>query len=310
MSGESDPGPTADGPATDAASRSGASGRPSGFASLSVERRAAVARFLAVLEREYTTLLRTRSLLALAFGFAVVVVGLAWVAGTTGYVPATLNLLTPVEVLVPALAVAFGYEAVLGDRTRGELDVIRTYPLDRREYLLAVYVGRATGLLFAVLVPLFVVAALVATTGGAKTSVVASHAGADSFVLYVRFVVLTALLALVALAVAVAVSAAASGPRSAAALGLGAVFALVVGLDLAIVAGLGAAFPADALPVVLAFSPTGAYRGLVLGNVLDVALAAAPSAGAPLLSLAGLVVWLVGSLGLAVLAVAPVGSRR
>lgn len=303
MSGESDPGPAA-------ASGSEESGSSSGFGSISVERRAAVARFLAVLEREYTTVLRTRSLLALALGFAVVVVGLAWVAGTTGYVPATLNLLTPIEVLVPVLAVAFGYEAVLGDRARGELDVVRTYPLDRREYLLAVYVGRAIGLLFAVLVPLFLVVGLVAATGGAKTSVVASHAGADSFVLYVRFVVLTALLALVSLAVAVAVSAAAGGRRSAVALGLGAVFALVVGIDLAVVAGIGVAFPPDALPVVLAFSPTGAYRGLVLGSVLDVALAEAPSTGAPLLSLAGLLAWLVGSLALATLAVAPVGSRR
>jgi ABC-2 type transport system permease protein len=309
VSGDSD-----SSPAVDAAPRSRessrASGRASGLASLSVERRAAVARFLAVLEREYTTLLRTRSLLALAFGFAVVVVGLAWVAGTTGYVPAALNLLTPVEVLVPALAVAFGYEAVLGDRTRGELDVVRTYPLDRREYLLAVYVGRATGLLFAVLVPLLLVAGLVAATGGARTDVLASHAGADSFVLYVRFVVLTALLALVSLAVAVAVSAAAGGRRSAVALGLGAVFALVVGVDLAVVAGIGVAFPPDALPVVLALSPTGAYRGLVLGSVLDVALAEAPSAGVPLLSLAGLLAWLVGSLALATLAVAPAGSRR
>jgi ABC-2 type transport system permease protein len=276
----------------------------------SAERRAALVRFLAAVEREYTTVLRTRSLLAVAVGFGAVVVGLAWIAGTTGYVPAVLNLLTPVEVLVPALAVAFGYEAVLGDRLRGELDVIRTYPLDRREYLLAVYLGRAVVLLFAVLVPLFLVAGLVALTGGAKTSVVASHAGADSFVLFVRFVVLTALLALVALAVAVAVSAAAGGPRAAAALGLGVVVVLVVGVDLAIVAGLGSAFPPEALPVVLAFSPTGAYRGLVLGSVLDVALAEAPSAGTPLLSLAGLLVWLVGALALATFAVAPAGSRR
>jgi hypothetical protein len=61
---------------------------------------------------------------------------------------------------------------------------------------------------------------------------------------------------------------------------------------------------------VLALSPTGAYRGLVLGSVLDVALAAAPSAGAPLLSLAGLFVWLAGSLAAAIAAVAPLESRR
>lgn len=298
MSGESD------------ADRAAGSGTRSRLAGLSPERRVARDRFLAVVEREYTTVLRTRSLLALAGGFGAVVVGLAWVAGTTGYVPTVLNLLTPVEVLVPALAVAFGYEAVLGDRTRGELDVVRTYPLERWEYLLAVYLGRSVVLLFAVLVPLFLVAVLVALTGGAKTSVLASHAGADSFVLFVRFVVLSGLLALVSLAVAVAVSAAAGGPRSAAALGIGAVLALVVGIDLAIVAGLGTAFPSDALSVVLAFSPTGAYRGLVLGSVLDVSLAEAPSSGAPLLSLAGLLAWILGPLALAVLAVAPAGSRR
>lgn len=298
MSGESD------------ADRAAGSGTRSGLAGLSPERWVALDRFLAVVEREYTTVLRTRSLLALAGGFGAVVVSLAWVAGTTGYVPAVLNLLTPVEVLVPALAVAFGYGAVLGDRTRGELDVVRTYPLERREYLLAVYLGRSVILLFAVLVPLFLVAVLVALTGGAKTSVLASHAGADSFVLFVRFVVLSGLLALVSLAVAVAVSAAAGGPRSAAALGIGAVFALTVGIDLAIVAGIGTAFPSDALPIVLAFSPTGAYRGLVLGSVLDVSLAEAPSSGAPLLSLAGLLAWLLGSLALAVLAIAPAGSRR
>lgn len=274
------------------------------------EQRGALTRILAVVEREHTTVLRTRSLLAVAVGYAVAVVGLAWIAGTTGYVPAVLNLLTPVEVLVPALAIAFGYEAVLGDRTRGELDVIRTYPLAHWEYVLAVYVGRAIGLLFAVLVPLTLVAVLVTLTGGTKTSVIASHAGTDSFVLYVRFVVLTALLALVTLAVAVAVSAAAAGPRSAAALGLGTAFALVVGIDLVIVAGLGSVFPPDLLPVFLAGSPTGAFRGLVLGSVLDVALTDTPAAGAPLLSLVGLLVWAGGSLVLGALWMTPARSRR
>lgn len=302
MSGDSESDPASESAFT-AASQSGLGRRLA-------EQRGALTRILAVVEREHTTVLRTRSLLAVAVGYAVAVVGLAWIAGTTGYVPAVLNLLTPVEVLVPALAIAFGYEAVLGDRTRGELDVIRTYPLAHWEYVLAVYVGRAIGLLFAVLVPLTLVAVLVTLTGGTKTSVIASHAGTDSFVLYVRFVVLTALLALVTLAVAVAVSAAAAGPRSAAALGLGTAFALVVGIDLVIVAGLGSVFPPDLLPVFLAGSPTGAFRGLVLGSVLDVALTDTPAAGAPLLSLVGLLVWAGGSLVLGALWMTPARSRR
>lgn len=271
--------------------------------------RAAVDRFLAVVERELTTTVRTRSVLALAVGFAVVVVGLGWVGGTVGYVPAVLNLLTPTELLVPVLALAFGFRAVLGDAERGELDVLRTYPVERTEYVLGVYVGRATALVVVLLVPYLLVGLLVAVAGGAGTSVVASHAGADSVLLYVRFVVLTVLLGLVALAVALAISAAAAGARSAVALAVGAALVLGVGFDLAIVGGLGGGYVSEgAVRWLLALSPTGAFRGLVLRTVLDPVLSGASGSGLP--DLVGLVLWFVGALFVALVTVAPVRWRR
>lgn len=268
-----------------------------------------VDRLLAAVERELTTVLRTRAFLALAVGFAAVVIGLTWTGGAAGYLPAVLTLLTPVEVLVPALALAFGYRAIRGDATRDELAVVRTFPVSRSTYVLGVYLGRAAALLVAVLVPLLAVVPVVVLTGGTKTDVIASFAGADSFVLYVRFVVLVAAFALVALAVALAVSTTARSDRSALVAAITVALLVVVGLDLAVVIGLGVGLVGDAgLGYLLALSPNSAFRSLVLETVVGAAAPAGPTTH-PAVAVFGLLAWLVAALALAAVAVwAP--SRR
>jgi ABC-2 type transport system permease protein len=263
--------------------------------------RRALDRLFAVVGRELTTVVRTRAYVALAVSFALIVGGLAWTANTVGYVPLVLDLLTPVEVLVVALAVAFGYRAVLGDRERGELDVVRTYPVSRPTFVLGVYLGRASALLVAVLVPLAAVAVLVPVFGGVGTGVIASHAGTDSPAVYARFVALTALFTLVVAAAAVAVSAAARTGRSGLALAVTLGLALAVGFDAGILAGLaGGAISEGALQWLLALSPNSAYRGLVLETVVGgVGETGVPTAS-PAASALGLVGWLAGTLAVAV----------
>ena len=73
-------------------------------------------RLFAVADRELTTVVRTPAYVLAAAGFVVVVLGLALASGLTGYVPLAVDLLAPVEVLVPLLAVAFGYRS-LGEGT-------------------------------------------------------------------------------------------------------------------------------------------------------------------------------------------------
>ncbi|WP_135827612.1 ABC transporter permease [Halorussus halobius] len=271
--------------------------------------RESVDRLFVVASRELTTVARTRAFLALAAGFAALVAALAWSAEPTGYAPLVLDLLTPVEVLVPALALAFGYRTVLGDRERGELDVVRTYPVSRATFVVGAYLGRAAALLVAVVVPLFGVAALVPAVGGVGTTVVASHAAADSPVLYVRFVVLAAAFALVLMAVAMAVSATARSTRAGLAVAVALGLALVVGFDAGIVAGLaGGVVGDDALGLALGASPNSAFRGLVLSTVVGGVESSAPVAD-PAASLFGLAAWLVGSLGLAAVTVWS-GRRR
>lgn len=266
-------------------------------------------RLLAVVGRELDTVVRTRAYAAVAVGFAVVVVGLAWQGGVPGYVPLTLDLLTPLEALVPVLAVGFGYRAVLGDARRGEVEVLRTYPLTRAEFVLGVYLGRAVVVLAVVVLPLLVAGALAATTGGARTSVIAAHGGADSPILYVRFVLLTAVFALVVLAVAIAASAAATSLRAAVAIAVLLVVGLVVGLDLGLVAALSGGYVGEGeLQWLLGLSPNSAYRGLVLETVVRPVSAAEVAAANPLVSLVGLVLWFVGGLAAAVRTVWPSGE--
>jgi ABC-2 type transport system permease protein len=255
-----------------------------------------VDRLFTVVDRELRTVARTRSFLAVGLGFAAVVVGLAWSGGAASYVTTTLDLLTPVEVLVPAVAVAFGYRAVLGDIDRGEIEMVRTFPVTRAEFVLGVYLGRAGWLVPVVLLPLAVSGLLVALSGGPGTTVIASHAASDSPLLFVRFVALTIAFALVALAVAVAVSAVARSVRAAIALGVAALVVLVVGLDLGIVLGLAGGLDEGAVQWLLAASPNSAYRGLVLETVVQPVTATGVRTAAPVASALGLAAWLAGAL--------------
>lgn len=259
-----------------------------------------------IVKRELRTVIRTRTFLLLAFALTIVLLGIAWVGGgiTAGYVPTTVDLLTPLELLVPIVAVAFGYRAVLADKRRGELDVFETYPLESWQIVGGVYLGRAAGLVAAVGIPLVLVGLAVALTGTQEIRIFATHTGADSPVLFARLIVLTILFALVVLAVAIAISAIASTTRSALALGVVALIILLVGADLAIVYGLGAGFIGDgSLLHALALSPISAFRGLVLDTAVVVAAGTGPQTAAPLASILGLVAWGVVSLAVATLAV-------
>lgn len=246
-----------------------------------------------VFGRELKTVARTRGYALLTGGFALLVLAIALTGGTSGYVPLVLSLLTPVELLVPLLAGAFGYAAVAGG-DRDEIDLHRTFPVTRGEYVGGVYLARLSALLVAAAVPLTAVAVAVPLFGAADTFLPQST-GLDSPVLYLRFVSLTAAFGATVLAVFHLVSAVSTAGRRAAVAALLAFLTLVFGFDAAAVVGLdlggGAAAAAFAL-----LSPNGAYRELVLSLVV------APVTGDPVAladvvaSAFVLVAWLVVSL--------------
>lgn len=254
--------------------------------------RARVRPVMAVAAREVVTLARTRAVAMLAVAFALTTVGVALVtdAPARGYVPAVIDLLTPMELLVPVLAVALGYRAILGDATRGELEVLRTYPLRPWQHVAGAFLGRAVGVVAVVVLSLGLVGVLVAVTPAETVRIYATHETADSPLLFARFVVLTAALGLVFLAIALAISALARSTRGAIAAGAAVLLVALLALEVAIAQGLAGGWVAeDRLAFVLALVPNGAYRGLVLETAVTVtpgdARAASPVASA--VSLAG-----------------------
>ena len=255
-----------------------------------------------IIGRELRTIVRTRTFFILTLAFAAVVLGITWISGSVraGYVPTLVDLLTPLELLVPVVAIAFGYRAILGDAERGELDVLQTYPVSSREIVFGVYIGRAIGLLTAIVAPLVIAALTVFAVEDEGRTLYASHSGVDSPILFARFIVLTLLFALTVLAIALAISAIVSGTRSAIALSVVALVVLLIGLDLALVYGFSAGMIGDgSLVYALAISPLSAYRGLVFESAIVVAAGTGPAAASPIASLLSFLVWTAASLGVA-----------
>jgi ABC-2 type transport system permease protein len=259
-----------------------------------------VGQLLALAQREFDTVVRTRTYAGLGVTFAFVVVALPSLGGLAGYLPLVLDLLTPVEILIPVLAFGFGTWTVLADAQSGELDVVRTYPIERWTYVLGAYLGRAVALLVVILVPLAVLGLAVPVVRQPATSVLASHGTVDSTVYLFRFAALTCVYALVTLAMAMAVSSLARSRRSGVAAAVLALLVVVLGFDLLVVLGVGQGpIGGDTLAIVLGASPPAAFRGLVLQTAAAGLVDTGPPVANTVASLLGLGSWLAASLAVA-----------
>lgn len=258
-------------------------------------------RLVATFEREFRTVVRTRVYAVVALGFALSVLTLAIVGGVSSYVGVVLDLVVPLEVLVPVLSAAFGYRALLADERSGELPIVRTFPLGRTTYVAGILLARAVAVVVAVLVPLLVLTVTTPLLTGGSSRYLLRQTTYDGPVLFVRFTLLTLVASVVFLAAVLAVSAVARRTRSAIALVTVLLVALTVGLDLLIVSGYALSlFSPETLPWLLPLSPASAYRGLVYGLVIDPATAASLQAGSTLLNAGGLLVWFLLSVAGAV----------
>jgi ABC-2 type transport system permease protein len=256
----------------------------------------------AVFRREVSTVIRTRAYLALGLGYAAVVVGAAWFSGgaESGYLPVAAALATPSELVVPVVGFALGYRVVLNDRATGELEVLKTYGIEKWEYVIGVYTGRLLALTVGVVAPLVVVGVLSWVYAGPHTTVLAWHGGADSPLLLVRFAVLTVFFAASVLSVSVAVSAVSGSVRSSLAAVVLVWLAIALGADIGTISALVVdAVGEDAVVWLTAVSPNTAYRGLVLETVVGVAVGEV-RATSVVASTVSLFVWTVVPLAVAV----------
>ena len=245
--------------------------------------------------RELQTVVRTRNYLLLSVGLFAVFVGLLRGDGfESGYVPSAVDLLLPVELLVPLVAVALGYRAFSGDND--DRPVLRTYPVSTPALVGGVFVGRFVGLAGIVGGPLAIVGGVIAVTEGPPSRVFATHGGVDSPILFIRFIALTLCFGAVVLAMAMAVSVLVRTGQAALAAALAVLIAVIAGGDLLVLVGLTADTITDELlGTILAMSPNSAYRGLVLELVVGVATDEAGAIDVPV-AVSSLTGWLLGSL--------------
>lgn len=261
-------------------------------------------RIQAIAARELVSVFRSRSTYVLFGGFLLVSFGIVLASGSDpDYLPTAVDLLLPMELLVPAVAVALGYRTIAADTRRGELAVFDTYPLPSWGYVFGVYVGRMLALVVVIGVPLLLVGIYLATVTPDRPTLFATHQGVDSPLIFVRFVFLTLCFGGTVLAMALAASALARSRRSALVAGIVLLFVVVIAIDLLVVRGLaGDQIAGDQLRTVLAFSPASGYRGLVFETVLSPATEGGRSHASTSLSALGLLGWTVLSLVLTTVA--------
>ena len=108
--------------------------------------------------KEFRDRLRNRWVLAVALVFAVFSLVIAYAGGaqqgTVGLRSlefTVTSLVSLVIYLVPLIALLLGFDAIVGERERGSLDLLLAHPVTRGELLLGKYLGLALALALAML---------------------------------------------------------------------------------------------------------------------------------------------------------------
>lgn len=157
--------------------------------------------------------------------------------------------------LAPLLALMMSFDSIAGERDRGTLGLLLTYPAGRGEILMGKFLAHVAALGIATGIGLGSAGVVAALYGGA---------GADSIVALIRLIVTATLLGAVFLALGYALSALAKSPTAAAGLAAGLWLVFVVLFDLgllgAVVADNGGFFTQKIFPWVMVANPADAFR--------------------------------------------------
>ena len=120
--------------------------------------------------KEFWDRIRNRWVLAVALVFTVFALAIAYFGGAqqgaVGFrsIEFTIaSLVSLVIYLIPLIALVLGFDAVVGERERGSLDLLLSMPITRLELLLGKYFGLAAALAFSTVAGFGLVAIVLAT---------------------------------------------------------------------------------------------------------------------------------------------------
>ncbi len=254
--------------------------------------------------KEFRDRLRNRWVLAVAlvftaFSLAITYFGSAaqGVVGPRSIELTIASLVSLVIYLIPLIALLLGFDAIVGERERGSLDLLLAHPLTRLELLLGKYLGLAAALTLSTLIGFALVGVLLWQRFG--------QAGLYH---YSGFVLSSILLGLAFLSLALLISVLARDRTRASGLAISLWFVLVLVFDLALMGVLVASqgqVGGDALAYVLLLNPADLFRILNVFALDDVrrlyglAAVVPPSLGQPWLLGSAMLGWILAPLALA-----------
>jgi Cu-processing system permease protein len=219
--------------------------------------------------KEFRDRLRNRWVLAVALVFAVFSLVIAYAGGaqqgTVGLRSlefTVTSLVSLVIYLVPLIALLLGFDAVVGERERGSLDLLLAYPITRGELLLGKYLGLALALALAMLAGLATVGVMLVWQFGNR-----------ALFHYAGFVISALLMGLAFLSLAVLVSVLVRDRTRASGAAIVLWFLFVLVFDLVLLGVLVATaghYGGAIFPYLLLLNPTDVFRIINVFSANDV----------------------------------------
>jgi Cu-processing system permease protein len=262
----------------------------------------------ALAAKEFSDRLRNRWVLAVALVFTVFSLLITYFGGAAqGQIgPRSIevtiaSLVSLVIYLIPLIALLLGFDAIVGERERGSLDLLLALPITRLELLLGKYLGLAAALGLSTLAGFALVAGLLW-----------QRFGMAGLYHYGGFMASSVLLGLAFLSLALLLSVLARDRTRASGLAIALWFALVLVYDLLLLGllvasggELGGLLVGDRVAYVLLLNPADVFRILNVFSLDDMArlygLASVvpPALGNPWLMGGAMLAWIVAPLALA-----------
>ena len=222
-----------------------------------------------IARKEFWDRIRSRWVLAVAVIFTVFALVIAYFGaaqqGAVGFKSIELTIASLVSLviyLVPLIALILGYDAIVGERERGSLDLLLSLPITRLELLLGKYLGLAAALAFSTV------------AGFGLVGVVLSYGiGLTGFLDYTGFILSTLLMGLAFLSLALLISVLASSKvvASGAAIALWFFYVLVYDLILlGILVITEGQYMSGLFPVLLLLNPADIFRILNIFSLEEV----------------------------------------
>ena len=215
----------------------------------------------AIAGKEFRDRIRNRWVLAVALVFTAFALVIAYFGaaqqGAVGFASIEVTIASLVSLviyLIPLIALILGFDAIVGERERGSLDLLLSMPITRFELLLGKYLGLAAAL------TLSTVAGF-----GLVGLVLLANLGANALFHYAGFVLTSVLLGMSFLSMAVAVSVFATDRTRASGLAIALWFFFVLVFDLLLLGALvatGGRYGGEIFPWLMLANPADVFRVL------------------------------------------------